>query len=81
MGAADSIDDPASGSLLGDDSSSRHRPIVHGRAPLITYMGSALGTISLFGPVGGTLYDSRLAHVWHGTCEGGRLLAGAGMIL
>lgn len=62
LGAADSIDNPASGSLLGDYYSSRHRPIVYGWARLTTYVGSALGTI--YAGVMGQLYGWRLTYLF-----------------
>jgi MFS family permease len=62
LGAADSIDNPASSSLLGDYYSSRHRPFVYGWARLTTYVGSALGTI--YAGVMGQLYGWRLTYLF-----------------
>ena len=62
LGAADSIDNPASSSLLGDYYSSRHRPFVYGWARLTMYVGGALGTV--YAGVMGQLYGWRLTYLF-----------------
>ena len=62
LGAADSIDGPASRSLLGDYYASRHRPKVYGWARLTTYIGGALGTV--YGGVMGQLAGWRLTYLF-----------------
>ncbi len=60
LGAADSIDNPASGSLLGDYYPPLTRAKVFGWARLTTYAGGAIGTV--YGAIVADLYGWRWAY-------------------